>query len=198
MLIDRLIPELETDYVGVDNEGAMLRICSYLKYSRNCSTILFVPSNDSSVLASSSDEKREGFQKAMRLLYGDEQGTVLQLDEFVATVMTLSQLAPQIGVCLNHDTMIPDLFRKLSEAGVTLPQNIHIFGYNNSYEHPYFPTVEQFNDQVGRRAAELLIAKMKNPAAPPVHVRVTPRLVLPDGRGGYLPEIWKHETADLD
>lgn len=198
VLIDRMIPELKTDYVGVNNEEAMLRLCSYLKYNRLCSAIVFVQSNDSSILASSSDEKLEGFRRAMRLLYGDPAARTMMLEEFVGLVGDLSQKYDQVGVSLNHDTMIPDMFAKLQEMGTTLPSNVHVFGYNNSYEKPVFPTVEQYNDRVGMKAAEILIKRMANPDAPLAQFRVEPRLILPDGRGNFRMEEWVEYEEGVD
>ncbi len=188
VLIDRYIPELATDYVVINNIAAMARVCSYLKYNRSCDEILFIPSNDSSVAASSSDDKLLGFKQAIQILYGKEKVTVLMLEEFVAKIDTLSSCYPNFGVCLNHDTMIPDMHKKLAEAGKVIPKNCHIFGYNNSYEKPLYPTVEQFNDEVGRKAAEILIEKLKNPTRPLTQIQQVAKLILPNGNGEYSME----------
>jgi GntR family transcriptional regulator of arabinose operon len=185
VLIDRYIPELETDYVVINNIDAMARACSYLRYNRSCDEIVFIPSNDSSIAASSSDEKLLGYQRAIRMLYGKAEGTVLTVDEFVDKIDALCKRHKNLGACLNHDTMIPDLHRKLAEAGKAIPSNCHIFGYNNSYEKPFYPTVEQFNDEVGRRAAEILVAKMKNPRRPVEQLHLNTKLILPNGNGEY-------------
>ena len=188
VLIDRYIPELETDYVIINNIDAMGRVCSYLRYNRSCDDIIFIPSNDSSVTASSSDEKQLGYKRAIKMLYGKPEGTVMVIDDFVDSIDTLCKLHKNVGICLNHDTMIPDLHRKLAEAGKGVPDNCHIFGYNNSYEKPYYPTVEQFNDQMGKKAAEILIEKLKHTNRPLTQVRLDAKLVLPNGNGEYSME----------
>ena len=188
VLIDRYIPELETDYVIINNIDAMGRVCSYLRYNRSCDYIIFIPSNDSSVTASSSDEKQLGYKRAIKMLYGKPEGTVMMIDDFVDSIDTLCRQHKNVGICLNHDTMIPYLHRKLAEAGKGVPDNCHIFGYNNSYEKPYYPTVEQFNDQMGRKAAEILIAKLKNANHPLTQLRLDAKLVLPNGNGQYSME----------
>lgn len=188
VLIDRYIPELETDYVIINNIAAMSRVCSYLKYNRSCEEIVFIPSNDASIAASSSDEKLLGFHRAVQTLYGKEKGTVLMLEEFVDKIDSLCTGHKNVGACLNHDTMIPDLHRRLAEAGKTIPGNCHIFGYNNSYETPFYPTVEQFNDEVGRKAAEILIEKLKHPNRPLTQIQLNAKLILPNGNGEYSME----------
>lgn len=188
VLIDRYITELETDYVVINNIDAMARVCSYLKYNRSCDEIVFIPSNDSSIAASSSDEKLLGYKRAIHMLYGRDDGTVLMLEDFVDKIDTLCQRYKNVGACLNHDTMIPDLHRKLAEAGKVIPANCHIFGYNNSYEKPCYPTVEQFNDEAGRKAAEILIEKLKHPNRPLTQIRLNTKLILPNGNGEYYME----------
>lgn len=188
VLIDRFIEDLDTDYVIINNKDAMFRVCSYLKYNRHCDKVIFVPANDTSVLVSSSDEKVLGYKTAIQVLYGNDCGTLLPLDDFIANLKSLCSSYKNVGVCLNHDTMIPDMHKKLQEANLEIPPNCHIFGYNNSYDKPYYPTVEQFNDQAGMKAAEILIEKMKDPDAPLVKVRIEPKLILPDDNGGYYME----------
>ncbi|HEX2961505.1 MAG TPA: LacI family DNA-binding transcriptional regulator [Ignavibacteriales bacterium] len=188
VLIDRFIENLDTDYVIINNRDAMFRVCSYLKYNRHCDKIIFVPANDTSVLVSSSDEKLMGYKEALHVLYGNDQGIILPLEEFIENLNAISSSHKNIGVCLNHDTMIPDMHKRLQELNLKIPPNCHIFGYNNSYDQPYYPTVEQFNDLAGMKAAEILIEKMKNPDAPSVRVRLEPKLILPDQKGGYYME----------
>jgi len=188
VLIDRYIPELETDYVVVNNLDAMGRVCSYLKYDRKCDDIVFVPSISSSIAASSSDEKLVGFRRAVDMLFGRKDAAVIPLDEFVRKIDILCTSRKNLGVCLNHDTMIPEMHRKLEEAGKKIPLNCHIFGYNNDYERPFYPTVEQFNDEMGRKAAEILLEKLRNPSRPITQIRQTVKLVLPNEKGEYAME----------
>ena len=188
VLIDRYIPELETDYVIINNIDAMVRVCSYLRYNRKCDEIVFVPSTSSSIAASSSEEKLAGFRRAIDMFFGRKDATVIPLDEFVQKIDILCASQKNLGVCLNHDTMIPEMHRKLSGAGKRIPSNCHIFGYNNDYETPFYPTVEQFNDEMGRKAAEILVEKLKNPNHPITQIRQTAKLVLPNEKGEYVME----------
>jgi GntR family transcriptional regulator, arabinose operon transcriptional repressor len=188
VLIDRYIPELETDYVIINNIDAMARVCSYLRYNRECDEIIFVPSISSSIAASSSDEKLVGFRRSVDMLLGKKDAAVVPLDEFVRKIDILCAARKNLGVCLNHDTMIPEMNRRLKEAGKKIPGNCHIFGYNNDYEQPLYPTVEQFNDEMGRKAAEILVEKLKNPRRPVTQIRQTAKLVLPNEKGEYTIE----------
>ena len=43
-----------------------------------------------------------------------------------------------------------------------------------------FPTVEQFNDLVGEKAAQILIQKIINPKEPVKQIRIEAKLIVPD------------------
>ncbi|MCL5028184.1 MAG: GntR family transcriptional regulator [Bacteroidetes bacterium] len=188
VLIDRYIPELETDYVVINNKDAMLRICSYLKYSRSCDKIFFIPEYESSMNISSSEEKIISFENAIKMLYGNDSGTIMQLDDLVDNIENLSKSYNNIGISMNHDAMVTELLKCLHEKKIEMPANCHIFGYNNSFETPICPTVEQFNDQVGFKAAEILIDKMNNPNNKIVQIKIEPKLLIPDANGNYTLE----------
>ena len=188
VLIDRFIPELDTDYVVVNNSDAMFRICSYLKYNKNCDKIVFVPEYGRPTNISSSEEKRDAFKNAIKLLYGDTDGTVIEFDDLILNIEEMSKEYKNLGISLNHDLMITELYEHLRKQNKVLPANCHIFGYNKSFETPIYPTVEQFNDQVGMRATEILIEKMKNPNNQTVHVKIEPKLILPDENGNFFME----------
>ncbi|MHB1685862.1 MAG: GntR family transcriptional regulator [Ignavibacteriaceae bacterium] len=188
VLIDRYIPELETDYVVVNNTDAMFRICSYLKYNKNCDKIIFVPQYSGPTDVSSSEEKIIAFKNAIKTLYGDDYGTVIEFDDLILDIEEMSKTYKNLGISLNHDTMITELYKHLQGQNKELPANCHIFGYNKSFETPLYPTVEQFNDQVGMRAAEILIDKMKNPNNQTVHIKIEPKLILPDENGNFFME----------
>lgn len=188
VLIDRFIPELDTDYVVVNNRDAMFKICSYLKYNRYCDKLFFVPDFESPQNISSSEEKLAGFKDAVNILYGTDSGTVISLDDIAASTHELSKTYKSFGVCMNHDGQIPILINRLEVLGAQLPSNCHIFGYNNSFETPIYPTVEQFNEKVGLKAAEILIERMEHPQNKSVQLKIEPKLVLPNPVGGFFME----------
>ncbi len=188
VLIDRFIPDLDTDYVVVDNTTAMRRICAYLKYNRYCDKIIFIPDSDSPETISSSQEKLAAFREAIGVLYGREDATILDLEKLVSQIDEISRTHKNVGICVNHDGLITDLLRRLEALGMALPANFHLFGYNNSFETPLYPTVEQFNDRVGMNAAEILIERMEHPDGQSIHATVEPKLVLPNSVGYFSME----------
>ena len=188
VLIDRYIPELETDYVIVNNTNAIFRICSYLKYNKNCDKIIFVPEYGKPADVSSSEEKIIAFKNAIKILYGDDDGAIIEFDDLILNIEEMSKTYKNLGISLNHDMMISELYKHLQGQNKELPANCHIFGYNKSFETPLYPTVEQFNDQVGMKAAEILIAKMNNPNNQIVHIKIEPKLILFDENNNFFME----------
>jgi GntR family transcriptional regulator of arabinose operon len=185
VLVDRFIPELDTDYVVINNKDAMVRVCSYLKYKEKCDTIIFISHFDT---ATSHDEKINGFRNAMKILYNDDNAEIYKIEEFIENYETLVKQDRTIGLFFYEDLEIIALNKRLLEKGITLAEKFKIFGYNNCYEVRDFPTVEQFNDIVGEKAGELLIRRMENPEIETVHERIAPKLVFPDGKGGIMYE----------
>ena len=186
VLVDRFIPELDTDYVVINNKDTMVRVCSYLKYRENCEKIIFISHEDT---ATSHDEKIEGFRNAMKILYKENDACIYKIEEFIDNYETLSNQDKVIGLCFYDDLEIAVLKKRLEEKGKSFSENFKIFGYNNCYEVHNYPTVEQFNDKVGEKAGELLIRRMQDPGIETVHERIEPKLVLPDGKGGTKFEV---------
>jgi GntR family transcriptional regulator of arabinose operon len=181
VLVDRFIPELDTDYVVINNKDAIVRVCSYLKYRDKCDDIIFISHEDT---ATSHDEKINGFRNAMEILYNNNNPEIYKLEEFIENYETLIKQDRTIGLFFYDDLEIVALKKRLEEKGILLSENFKIFGYNNCYEVHNYPTVEQFNDEVGKKAGELLIRRMRNPEIETVHERIAPKLVFPDGKGG--------------
>jgi LacI family transcriptional regulator len=185
VLVDRFIPELDTDYVVVNNIDTMFRICSYLKYKESCESIIFISHPDT---ATAHDEKIEGFRNAIRILYGGEAGKIYSIEELLENYEDFSNKGKNIGLCFFDDLIIAELKSTLSEQGKILAPNFKVFGYNNCYQPRDFPSVEQFNDKVGEKAADLLIKRIKNPDIKSTHFKIEPKIVFPDGAGGMTYE----------
>jgi len=180
VLVDRFIPELDTDYVVVNNVDTMIRVCSYLKYKESCDTIVYITHEDT---ATAHEEKIIGFKKAMSTLYLNELGKIFTVEEFAQKYNEINDDTKNIGLCFFDDLIVAELKKKLSEQGKSLTSNFKIFGYNNCCEIRDFPSVEQFNDKVGEKAAELLIKRINNPDIKTTQCRIDPILVFPDENG---------------
>lgn len=181
VLVDRFIPELDTDYVVISNKDAMVRVCSYLKYKEECDSIIYITHDDT---ATSHDEKITGFKHAIKMLYSNGLERIFKVDEFVKKYDKINNESKKIGLCFFDDLIVAQLKNSLNNQGKTLTDNFKIFGYNCCYEVRDFPSVEQFNDKMGEVAAELLIKRINSPNIKTTHHRIEPQLVFPDGMGG--------------
>lgn len=188
VLIDRYIPELETDYVVVNNKNAMLKIASYLKYKVNCEDLFYVPDHDSYDNISSAEEKVDGLNDAYKLLYGKGRDCVISFKELVKKTDKLRKENHNIGIIFNHDEMVSNFVFELENNNHSMPDNFYLFGYNNSKTLNY-PTVEQFNLEVGKKATEILIEKLNKPNTNDTKkVMIEPKLILPNRNGTFVME----------
>lgn len=181
VLIDRYIPELDTDYVIVNNKDALYRICSYLKYKKNCGKIFFIPDHKSSIEITATEEKITGYAEAVSILYGKGESSIIGIEELINNINAFSSGYSNFGAVFNHDGLVLDFIRSLKSRNLNIPSNCHLFGYNNSLEPLQFPTVEQFNDEMGKQGAALLIERINDPFIETRKIRIEPKLILPDG-----------------
>jgi len=188
VLIDRYIPELETDYVIVNNKDILYRICSYLKYKKNCERIFFVPDPGSTHEITATEEKIEGYRSAVSLLYGKEAPEIIEFRKLKTKLLQLSSQYSNFGLIFNHDGLVMDFIRETNKKKKAIPPNCHLFGYNNSHDPWQFPTVEQFNDRIGSMAASILIDKIRNPKQEIKQVKLDAKLILPDEKNNFKME----------
>ena len=188
VLIDRYIPGLETDYVVVNNKDILYRICSYLKYSRNCEKIFFVPDPTSTIEITATEDKISGYLNAVSLLYGKGENNIIKFDNLVKNLKKHTPASSNFGIIFNHDALVLDFIKEVKKKYGRLPSNCHVFGYNNSHSPWEFPTVEQFNDRIGAEAAKLLIERIENPLKPVKQILVDAKMILPGNKNVFRME----------
>ncbi|MFC5661677.1 LacI family DNA-binding transcriptional regulator [Kitasatospora misakiensis] len=93
--------------------------------------------------------------------------------------------------CAN-DHMALGLLRALYDAGLSVPDDISVIGFDDIPEAAYFipplTTVRQDFGELGRRALEMLVDELDGTALSRTHVQISPEIVLrlsvgPAGRG---------------
>lgn len=188
VLIDRYIPELPTNYVVINNRDALFRICSYLKYNKQCENIFYIPYENNKLTISSSEEKIAGFRDAMKVLYANENPTVINLEDLITKINKISKQYKNFGLSFNHDGLALDFIALLQKKKLKLPSNCHIFGYNNSFDKILFPTVEQNNFEVGKKAAEIIDIQLANNSSELIQIKINPKLIIPDKEGKFIEE----------
>ncbi|KQY94366.1 LacI family transcriptional regulator [Paenibacillus sp. Root52] len=83
-------------------------------------------------------------------------------------VVALNSL-PSAYVCAN-DFIAVEIIRALRSKGLAIPQDVVVYGFDNAPESriidPPFSTVHIYSNEMGIKAAEMLLSRIDNPAQP--------------------------------
>lgn len=94
---------------------------------------------------------------------------------------TLLEVEGVTAVLAANDQMALGLLRRLHEAGLEVPRDLSVAGFDDIPEAAYFTppltTVRQDFGELGRRCLQVLLARIEGDAAPP-RVVVTPELLV--------------------
>ena len=130
----------------------------------------------------------EGYQLAMaRAGIAVEDGFIITSDfEFSGGLKAMQALLalpalPQ-AVFVGNDAMAVGVYQALYQAGLRVPQDIAVVGYDDielaRYMTPPLTTVHQPKDELGELAIDVLIHRMANPAQAQQRVQLTPELIV--------------------
>jgi DNA-binding LacI/PurR family transcriptional regulator len=128
----------------------------------------------------------EGYRKAM-----EEAGLQARKSEadsdnaedvgFLATKPILNGRASVTAIFAGDDTAARGVYKALREAGVGVPDDVSVAGFNDIPEaaafNPPLTSVRVFTDQVGKQMAERLLKEIADPASPPEIINIPTQLV---------------------
>ncbi len=96
----------------------------------------------------------------------------------------LAASRPFSAIFAQNDRMAAGAVRALREAGLQVPDDVSIIGFDDmplaSYFHPPLTTMRQDVEQIGREAARLLVQVLENKVVPEIHRVLTPALIIRD------------------
>jgi DNA-binding LacI/PurR family transcriptional regulator len=122
--------------------------------------------------------REHGLEREIRLLAGDYTDTA---GVRAATRLLESGDLPT-AVFAANDLVAAGLIDRLEDAGLRIPQDLSVVGYDNTFlaalHHMSLTTVHQPRPQMGRRALEALVERIEGGRTTPLHVRVEPSLVV--------------------
>lgn len=130
----------------------------------------------------------EGYQRAMaRAGIAVEDGFIITSDfEFsgglkaMQALLTLPVL-PQ-AVFVGNDAMAVGAYQALYQAGLRVPQDMAVVGYDDielaRYMTPPLTTIHQPKDELGELAIDVLIHRMAHPEQAQQRVQLTPELIV--------------------
>jgi LacI family transcriptional regulator len=88
------------------------------------------------------------------------------------------------AVVAANDLLALGCFDALKEAGLRCPQDVSVTGFNHmpfvDRFSPSLTTIHIPHDELGVRAAQLLLERIKSPEIAPHSIRLLPRLVVGD------------------
>jgi LacI family transcriptional regulator len=186
VLIDRTIPGVKANYVGV-NDAELGALATEHLLAQGCRRIAHIRGP----AVSTGRGRLEGYRRALERAgakiqpeyvvegqYGDSGG-------YHAMLRLLSLSPPPDGVFCYNDPVAAGAIKAVLEAGLKVPDQIAIIGAGNVHYSDLLriplSTVDQSCSLIGERAAELLsetIDKKKRPE--PRRIFIPPRLVVRD------------------
>lgn len=100
---------------------------------------------------------------------------------FCATKELLKEKKPDAIFCL-YDYCAISVMRAISSMNLRIPEDISVIGYDNIPISEYLPTslstINTHSHEVGQKAAEILIQKIKDPTTPLQQIIIEPELVI--------------------
>jgi DNA-binding LacI/PurR family transcriptional regulator len=133
--------------------------------------------------------RREGYRQAMREHGLADEIRILPGDYtdaagVRAAVRVLESNDLPTAVFAANDFVAAGLIDRLEEAGLRVPDDLSVVGYDNTFlaalHHMSLTTINQPRPDMGRRAIEVLVERMEDGRTSPVHERVAPSLVVRD------------------
>lgn len=192
VLLDRKIPGVETDFVGIENQGAMAEVSRHLiahGHRRIAHVTRLEPIH-------TVQDRIQGYLDAMRST--DASGVtemVLPLPPYdddrywtlVDAVFRLPQeQRPTAAVCVSDYTAV-GLAERLEQLGLSVPGDVAVTGFDNIV--PTLPngigltTVAQPYEEIGITAVEMLMRRIQDADMPPVSVELPPRFIVRGSSG---------------
>jgi LacI family transcriptional regulator len=182
VLIDRLIPGLHANYVGVENEELGFLATEHL-LSQGCKRIAHLRGPS----LSTSEGRMKGYKNA---LSARKQAAPLIVDGgytdqsgYEAMQALLKQPRRPDGIFCFNDPVAVGAIRAIFEAGLDVPKDIAVIGAANMHYSDMIrvplSTVDQSSAEIGERASDLLLEGMDGKwPAKPQRILVKPRLIV--------------------
>ncbi|WP_349918146.1 LacI family DNA-binding transcriptional regulator [Aeromonas veronii] len=167
-------PAMPVPYVGIDNQGAAAEAVRYL-LGRGHSRIALIGADPAYLYAR---QREAGVHQALAeagLVLAEEWNIRVSSFSFQAGAEVAQQLldspARPTAVFAVADALAIGLMQRLQEAGLRIPEDIAIMGFDDialaGHLSPPLTTMAQPMDELGAEAVRLLLQRLNTPGSPP-------------------------------
>jgi len=177
VLIDRELPGLSANFVGIDDEMAG-RIATEHLVEQGCRTIAHIRGRENST----GTKRLDGYRRALKsagLSYSDSlvvaRSRVDTNSERMgaeAMRLLLKQKPMPDGVFAYNDPLAIGAIEAILDAGFRIPEDIAVIGCGNLHYDPVLrvplSSVDQNSQAIGQRCAEILLGILESKQPPPM------------------------------
>ncbi len=183
VVIDRRLPDFNCDYVGTDNHaGGRLAAQHLLETGARRLLVLYAGER-----VSTSRERCRGFCQAVEESGSDAKVDVYDCNEFHPTPEVLepffssTDLSQYDGLFAVSDHLARAVLVQVERVGLRCPEDIRLVGFGNlptgDPGSRSLTTIEQFPEEIGRQAVELLWERLAKPKTSPRVFQVPVELI---------------------
>lgn len=202
VLVNRDIPELGCDFVGVDYEGGAYDATIHL-LERGARRVHLL---EEDLAITPVDDRIAGFRRALRER-GVIEDSVIRVptrrrestalpwrpdDAYHAAQRLIPELDSGSAIVVGNDYFALGVYRAVAEAGRTIPDDVAVMGYGDhpfsAYLRPSLSSVRLPTAEIGATAVDLLLRRLKEaPPRQPERVHVAPSVVVRASTAGKEP-----------
>ncbi|MCW3058619.1 MAG: regulatory protein LacI:Periplasmic binding protein/LacI transcriptional regulator, partial [Capsulimonas sp.] len=187
VMLDRVIGGLDVNFVGVDNYSAMFEMTTHL-LAQGHRRIAYITKNEP---IHPVQDRLQGYIGAVRGAGAPEMVVTIpstdNLNEPWPIVDAMFRLPvgerPTAAVCFNDYTAV-NVAAHLEKLGLMVPTDVAVTGFDNIIQTlPSglgLTTIAQPYEEIGQRAAQLLLSRHKNPLAATEFVEMPSQLIVRD------------------
>jgi len=185
VLIDRMVPGVESDFVGSENRQSMFDATTHL-IKLGHKRIAYVTKGDS---INTVQERLLGYLTAVRADSSTSESEMVitapapdstSWPVFDAVFRLPANERPTAVLCVNDDEAVR-VARHLLELGLQVPEDVSLIGFDNIVRTlpsgVAFTTVGQPFEDIGKAATKLFLRRMTDPSALPIHIELPTAMI---------------------
>lgn len=202
VLADRLIEGFPVDVVMVTNEEGAYQAVYHLASLGHERIGMILDNLD----ISTNQERLEGYHKAIRDagLKGDDalvqSCQYTQQSAYAIVAELLSQSNPPDALFTANNFMTLGAIKAIQEAGLSIPTDIALAGFDDldwgGLYPPQLTTVAQPVHDIGRTAAQRLLARIEQESGPPQQIRLNTEFIIRRSCGAEAKIAEEHTQND--